>query len=311
MKRSLPFIMLLLNCVIIFMITAAHAYATSIVAVMSSDQPRYREAHRAFVKAITSHGFTTQNTSITLITASLDNNSLTTEIRKIGNSHPDLILAYGANASLVALRETAGLPVVSVDVFAPAQPLKGQCGVSSRVSIVTLVNTLQSIRPFQRLGVLYSPREAGSLQQLEDLKIHATKSGISMIEGSVTSSVLLESELNKLLDKCDALLITEGGLFSQQFERIIAKTNSKKIPTASTMPDAAERGAIVSLEINPQEQGYLAAEIANRILEGARSEYLPLIRPQRIDMVINMRRARDIGIEVPFNVSRSATRLIK
>ena len=76
------------------------------------------------------------------------------------------------------------------------------------------------------------------------------------------------------------------------------------------MPDGADKGAVVSLEINSQEQGCLAAEIAVRILEGARSELLPLVRPQRIDLVINMRRAREIGIEVPFAVLRSATRLI-
>jgi ABC-type uncharacterized transport system substrate-binding protein len=67
----------------------------------------------------------------------------------------------------------------------------------------------------------------------------------------------------------------------------------------------------VSLEINPQEQGHLAAEMAVRILEGAKAEFLPLVRPHRIDLVINMRQAREIGIDVPVSVQRSATRLIK
>jgi putative ABC transport system substrate-binding protein len=107
------------------------------------------------------------------------------------------------------------------------------------------------------------------------------------------------------------VVVTEGWLFVQQFEHIIARSKVRRIPIASTMPDAAKKGAIVSLEINPQEQGYLAAEMAVRILEGAKSELLPLVRPQRIDLVINMRQAREIGIEVPISVLRSATRLIK
>jgi putative ABC transport system substrate-binding protein len=107
------------------------------------------------------------------------------------------------------------------------------------------------------------------------------------------------------------VVVSEGSIFGQQFDHIAARAKAKNIPLASTMPDAAEKGAIVSLEISPQEQGYLAAEIAARVLEGAKTDFLPLVRPQRIDLVVNMRRAREIGIEVPYAVLQSATRLIK
>jgi putative ABC transport system substrate-binding protein len=146
---------------------------------------------------------------------------------------------------------------------------------------------------------------------LDDVKKFAVQLGITVMEGSVTSAPALDAELTRLLDKCEAVVVTEGGIFGQKFEHIIAKSKARKIPIASTMPDAAEKGAVVSLEINPQEQGYLAAEMAVRILEGAKTEFLPLIPPHRIDLVINMRRAREIGVEIPFSVLRSASRLIK
>jgi putative ABC transport system substrate-binding protein len=285
--------------------------ATTIAAIMSSDQPRYREAHRAFIKALASHGFNSPSTEITLRSPKSDPSSWSAEVSKLNLSRPDLIVTYGAPASLVAVRDATGIPVVSVDVFAPEQPLKGVCGVSSRVSMVTLLKTLQGIRPYQRLGVLYTPKEFGSQQQLDDVKKFAVRLGITVQEGSVSTAAGLDSELNKLLDNCEAVVVTEGGIFGQQFDHIVARAKAKKIPIASTMPDAAEKGAIVSLEINPKEQGYLAAEMAVRVLEGAKTDFLPLVRPQRIDLVINMRRAREIGIEVPFYVLRSATRLIK
>jgi putative ABC transport system substrate-binding protein len=278
---------------------------------MSSDQPRYHEAHRAFVKAIADHGYTPPSTEIILHTPNSDPLSWGAEVRRLNSSRTDLIVTYGAPASLAAVREATGIPVVSADVFASDQQMKGLCGVSSRVSMVTLVKTLLEIRPYKRVGVLYNPRESGSQQQLDDVKKFAAKLGVTVLEGSVSSVAALDPELNWLFDRSEAVVVTEGGLFSQQFERIIARSKARKIPIASTMPDGADKGAIVSLEINPQEQGYLAAEIAVRILEGAKAEFLPLVRPQRIDLVINMRRARQIGIEVPYAVLRSATRLIK
>lgn len=310
MKRC-TFIIVLISCVIISMALPVRSCAVTIAAIMSSDQPRYQEAHRAFVKSIAAHGYTPPSTEITLLTPNSDPLSWGAEVRKLNGSSTNLIVTYGAPASLAAVREASGIPVVSADVFASEQPMKGLCGVSSRVSMVTLVKTLLKIRPCKRIGVLYSPRESGSQQQLDDVKKFAAKLGVTVLEGNISSAAALETELNRLLDKCDAVIVTEGGILGQQFERIIARSKARRIPIASTMPDGAEKGAILSLEINPQEQGYLAAEMAVRILEGAKTEFLPLVRPQRIDLVINMRRAREIGIEVPFAVLRSATRLIK
>lgn len=311
MKHGI-FIVILLAGIIVSMISPVlSSAATTIAAIMSSDQSRYHEAHRAFVKSIAAHGYIAPSTEIILLTPNSDPLSWVGEVRKLNSSRPDLIVTYGAPAALSVTREAVGVPVISVDVFASEKPIKGVCGVSSRVSMVTLLQTVLGIRPYQRVGVLFSPRELGSQQQLDDVKKFASQLGITVIEGSVSSAAALDSELNRLLDKCEVIVVTEGGIFGQQFEQIIARSKARKIPIASTMPDAAEKGAIVSLEINPQEQGYLAAEMAVRIFEGAKTEFLPLVRPNRIDLVINMRRAREIGIEIPFAVLRSATRLIK
>lgn len=309
--KSFIFTVILLVCAMVPTVIPVYSSATTIAAIMSSDQPRYREAHRSFVKSIAAHGYRAPSTEIILQTPNSDPLSWGAEVRKLNSSRPDLIVTYGAPASLTAVREAAGIPVVSVDVFASEQRLKGVCGVSSRVSMVTLLKTLLGIRPYQRIGVLYTPHEFGSQQQLDDVKKFAAKLGVTLMEGSVSSAAALDTELNRLLDKCEAVVVTEGGLFGQQFEHIIARSKARKIPVASTMPDAAEKGAIVALEINPQEQGYLAAEMAARILEGAKTEFLPLVPPNRIDLIINMRQAREIGIEVPFSALRSATRLIK
>lgn len=310
MKRFVSFLTLSLS-ISMPMVMPVQASATSISAIMSNDQPRYREAHRAFVKSMATHGYIVPSTEFTMHTPNPDPVSWTSEVRKLNNFRPDLIVTYGAPASLTAVREADKIPVISVDVFTSEQPVKGICGVSSRVSMVTLMNTLLGMRPYKRVGVLYTPRESGSQQQLDDMKKFAPRLGITLLESSVSSASALDTELNRMLDKCEAIIVTEGGFFSQQFDKIIARAKARKIPVASTMPDAAERGAVVSLEINPQEQGYLAAEMAVRVLEGAKTEFLPLVRPHRVDLIINMRQAREIGIEVPVPVLRGATHLIK
>ncbi len=310
MKRYL-FIVVLLISITAPVMVPSHSFATTIAAIMSSDQPRYREAHQAFLKAIAGRGYAAPATEIVLLTPNPDPLSWIAAVRKLNSSRPDLIVTYGAPAALTAVRESIGIPVVSVDVFVSDQAPKGVCGVSSRVSMATLLKTLLGIHPAQRIGVLYSPREFGSQQQFDDVKKYAGKLGIAIVEGCVTSAATLDPELNRLLDKCDGVIVTEGGILGQQFDQIIARAKARKVPIASTMPGAAEKGAIVSLEINPQEQGHLAAEMAARILEGAKTEFLPLVPPHQIELVINVRRAREIGMEVPYPILRSATRTIQ
>lgn len=295
----------------LLLLTPLQSYATVIAAMISSDQPRYREAHQAFVKAIAARGYATPGTGIILQTPNPDQLSWSNTVRKFNAYRPDLIVAYGAPAALTAFREADRIPVVSVDVFAAEQPLKGMCGVSSRVSMVTLLKTLQGIRPYRRIGVLYNPREAGSQRQLDDIKKYSTQLGLTIIEASVNSPAALNIALSKLLDKAEAIVTTESAVVSGNFEKIAAKGKARNIPIISTTPDAAEKGALVSLEINPNEQGHLAAEMAARVLEGAKTEHLSLLSPHRIDLVINMRVAREMGIEIPFSIIGSATRLIK
>ena len=289
-----------------------HAADKVIAAIMSSDQPRYREAHSAFVKSLATYGYTQSNTEIILQAPNPDQLSWSNTIRKFNAYQPDLIVAYGAPAAMLAMKEASkGIPVMAIDIYASEQPARGTCGVSSRVPMVTLIKTLQDIRPYRRIGVIYNSRESGSKRQLEDVKKYAGQHGSVIVEANVASVAALDNALATLLDKVDAIVVTESGIVYRQFERIISRARTHKIPVVSTMPDAAEKGALISLEIDPQEQGRLGAELAARILQGARTESLSLIYPRRIDLIVNLRFAREMGLVIPFPVLDSATRILK
>lgn len=289
----------------------SQAAGTVIAAILSSDQPRYREAHRAFVKSLADRGYPAATTEIILQTPNPDPLSWSNTIRKFNAYKPALILAYGAPAAISAMKESEGIPVVAVDIYATDQPAKGMCGVSSRVPMITLLKTLQEIRPYRRIGILYTSREAGSQRQADDIKINALQLGVSVVEGNFTSSATLEAGLSTFIERVDVLIATESSIVCRNFDRIISLARKHNKPVAATMPDAAEKGALVSLEISPQEQGHLAAEIAVRILEGANPEHLSLLTPRRVELIVNLRIARDMGINLPFTVLGKATRVLK
>jgi putative ABC transport system substrate-binding protein len=288
-----------------------HAAGTVIAAMMSSDQPRYHEAHRSFIKSLTARGYSPATTEIILQTPNPDQLSWSNTVRKFNAYKPAVILTYGAPAAMTAMKESDGIPVVTADFYASAQPSKGMCGVSSRIPMITLLKALQEIKPFRRVGILYSSREIGSQRQAEDIRKTAIQLGVTVVDGNFTSTAALDSGLNALMDKVDVIITTESSVVCRNFSRIIERTKGHNTPVASVVPDSAEKGALVSLEISPQEQGHLAAEIVVRILEGATPDHLSLLMPRRIELILNMRVARDLGLNPPFSVLGNATRIIK
>jgi putative ABC transport system substrate-binding protein len=282
-----------------------------IAAMMTSDQPRYHEAHQAFINSLNARGYAVATKNVLLQTPNPDLLSWSNAVRKFNAHKPDLIVAYGAPAAMVAVKESNGIPVVSVDIYAAEQPLKGMCGASSRVPVVTLVKALQDIRPFKRLGVICNSREIGSQRQSEDIKKVALQLGMEVTESNAATESSFDKGLSALLNRSDVIIVTESSLAGRNFKRIVAGAKARNIPLASLIPESADQGALVSLEINPQEQGHLAAEIAVRVLEGASPEHLSLLKPRRVDLVVNMKSAAELGVTIPFSVMSRATRIIK
>lgn len=311
MRRGLLFIALVAILAANWPAAESRASKAIIAAVLSSDQPRYREAHKYFLKTLDARGYTSATTEVILQSPNPDALSWSNSIRKIKVFRPDLIVAYGAPVAQVATKESKGIPVVSVDTYVSEPQVSGLCGISCRVPLFTLLKSIQGIRPARKIGVLFSAREIGSQRQLDDVRKHAVMLGMRITEGNVVAASDLDTILASMLDSVDVIFVTESSLAARNFNKIIARTKAHKMPVISTMPDAADKGALVSLEINPREQGQMAAETAIRILEGANPSSLPLLTPHRIDLIINQRVAREMGTEVPIPVLGMATRIIR
>jgi putative ABC transport system substrate-binding protein len=310
----------LLFCVALGGAMPATAAEKLVAAVLTCDLSRYREAHRSFVKALAQKGYDQSNTQIILQTPNPDPISWANAVRKFEAIEADVIITYGARVTLVAKRETGSTPIVFIDVYGPMETgvsklssITGNnlCGVSSKVPMITLVKTAQEFKKISRMGVIYSSREAGSSIQLHEIRRLGSQFGFAVIDASVASPSGLDTALTAMLPRIDCLYVSECSTGARGFEKILAKAVAAKVPVISQMPDAAEKGALVSLEVNPAEQGQLAAEYAARVLKGVKPGQLPIITPKRIDLIINMRTARTLDLHVPFKGLSAATKILK
>ena len=299
----------------------SHAARKLVAAVLTSDLPRYREAHKAFTRALAQKGYDQSNIEIITQSPNPDPISWANTIRKFNAIGADIIITYGAPVTLAAMREADNTPIVFVDVYGPVEtgitrsmslPGGNVTGISSKVPMVTLIKTAQEVKPIRNLGVLYNSREIGSVVQLKEIKRVAAQMGFAVVEMNVSSTTMLDNALGSLLSShVDWVYLSESTPVNRSFEKIVRRANEYKIPIMSHIPDAAEKGALIALEINSLEQGQLAGDYAVKILAGKKPAHMPISTPKKIDLIVNLKVARSLDLHVPIQVLNVTTRVLK
>uniref|UniRef100_A0A831XDB4 ABC transporter substrate-binding protein n=1 Tax=Geobacter metallireducens TaxID=28232 RepID=A0A831XDB4_GEOME len=317
LKRLIYLLPVLISCV-----CATPSFATRkfVAAVLTSDMPRYKEAYRSFVKGLAAKGYGEGEVEFVTQTPNPDPISWANSVRKFNALKPDLLVTFGAPVTIAATQETNRLPIVFADVYGPVETGisssmtktgRNLCGVSSKVPMATLVKTMTAIRPVKTLGVLYNSRERGSYVQMQELKRLAAQQGFAVLEANVQVASGLDAALGHLLARTDCLFVSESSVVSRGMEKIVLRATDAGVPVISLAPEASEKGALVTLEVSPAEQGQLAAGHAAKILAGVKPGELPILTPRKVELVINMLSAKALGLQVPFKVLSNATKVIK
>lgn len=300
--------------------TTSYAADKFVAVVITGDLPRYKTAHDSFVNVLKAGGLTDEKVEIYVQTPSPNPMSWINSIRKAVGIGADLIVTYGAPATLAAKKEARGVPVLFADVYDPVSlgivktlSVTGAdiTGVSGKTPLDTLVKTYFQIHAAKTVGALFSSDDDGSAGQVDDLVNLGPNYGFTVIKSDVKKTAEIKSVLENLLSQCEALFVSESALLDMSLNEIMAIAKSKGIPVLSQTPGLSDLGAIVTLETDPIEQGQLAGVHALQILSGQKAHTLPVRTPKKVSLVINMKVAQEMNMTVPFQALSMATRVIK
>lgn len=304
----------------LLMTVPAQAREPFIAVVLTGDLPRYRQAHEVFVKGLHAGGMTEEKVRIYVQTPNPDPVSWSNSIRKAVGVGADLIVTYGAPASLAAKHEVRNIPVLFADVYDPvaigvvkdlARPGTEMTGVSGKTPLETLIRAYGEIQPARRMGVLFSSDDRGSVLQVEQLEVLARNRGFRILRQDVNRADGVLPALNALNGQVDCLFFAESALLHLRMDDIFNFTAKNKIPILSQTPGLCDKGALITLEVDPAEQGHLLAISTLQLLAGKKAHELPVLTPKKVSLVINLKVAEKLGLKVPFQALSMATRVIR
>ncbi|MEJ2201215.1 MAG: ABC transporter substrate-binding protein [Desulfuromonadaceae bacterium] len=291
-----------------------------VAVIITGDLGRYREAHEAFVEKLHAQGYGEQNLTLYVQTPNPDTMSWINSIRKAVGIGADVIVTYGAPATLSAKRESRGVPIIFADVYDPVGlgliceigiPAKNIAGVSSKTPIETLIKTFREISPAKTMGVLYSSIDEGSLLQLRKLEKVAEKLAIATIAVDVTSPKQMETAFSALAGRIDSLFVTDCAVLALKLKDIVDFANAQQLPVVSQVPTLCDLGALITLEADPIEQGEVAANLLVSLFAGIPTTRMELHTPRKVNLVINLKVARSLKLKVPFQALSVATRVVR
>ena len=109
----------------------------------------------------------------------------------------------------------------------------------------------------------------------------------------------------------DALLVINDASILDLRERIMGLALQHRLPVASSYPEFTDVGAIAGYGPPRLELYRRSAYYVKRILDGAKPADLPVEQPTRIELSINLKTAKALGISIPDSVLARADRVIE
>jgi ABC-type uncharacterized transport system substrate-binding protein len=107
------------------------------------------------------------------------------------------------------------------------------------------------------------------------------------------------------------VIVQPNGLFINQRGTILRQAHAARLPTIFDDRGAVEAGGFMSYGVNQAEGSRRAAALVDKILKGAKPGDLPIEFSTKIEMVINLKTAKALGIEVPATLLARADEVIE
>jgi putative ABC transport system substrate-binding protein len=109
----------------------------------------------------------------------------------------------------------------------------------------------------------------------------------------------------------DAVMIPEGAMFSQNRQRLFKLANGKRLPTIAGGQQFVEAGGLLSYGASINDTCRRSATFVDKILKGSKPHDLPVERPTKFELAVNLKTAKQIGLTVPPSVLARADRVIR
>jgi putative ABC transport system substrate-binding protein len=230
---------------------------------------------------------------------------------ELAGLRPDLIIVSSTPGAQAVQRATRDIPVVFVAVSDPvangivaslARPGANITGVSNLLPETTgkLLELLKTVYPSaRRFAVLRDPNNPGKRLEVDELQATGRTMGFAVDAFDVATPGDVEEAFSRMSGNgIEALITLVDGVTTSSRARIAELATSSRLPSVFQVRDFVDAGGLMSYGPNYCDHWRRAASYADRILRGASPSSLPVELPTKFELVINLKTAKTLGLEI-------------
>jgi putative ABC transport system substrate-binding protein len=235
----------------------------------------------------------------------------------------DVIVTYGTVVTQAAMRATTTIPIVMANSAFPvetglvaslAQPGGNVTGVADfgpEQAGKALDLLKEAVPGLSRVGVLWDPENPAAVVSWRHRQVAARALGITLSSLEVPRSMTLERLFAAITQARPNALVVSGDVFPSTHQQEIVDFAVKSgLPTVGSKT-FVERGGLMSYGSGPLGMPQRVASYVDRILKGAKPADLPVERPSKFELVINLKTAQALGLTIPPTLLFQANEVIK
>ena len=236
----------------------------------------------------------------------------------------DVIVAVATPAAIAAKQATNRIPIVMASggdpvgsglVASLARPGGNVTGMSSLASLIDgkKVELLREFKPEARRIAYLGNRQIASEQTgFQGVQAAAKALGMDAVFVDVPVPVAFDAAFATLADtKVDVVLVPSAAPNADARSQIVAIANRYRLPAVYGAREFAEAGGLISYGVDRVSLFVRAAVFVDKILKGTNPADLPVEQPRKIELVINLKTARALGLSIPRSLLIRADEVIE
>jgi putative tryptophan/tyrosine transport system substrate-binding protein len=291
---------------------------------LTENDPEARARITAFRQGLEATGWTeAHNILIDYRFAGGDSERVRAHVEELMASAPHVIVAHSTPVVAALKRATSTVPIVFVAVNDPVgqgfvKSLAHPGGNITGFSFVEFemigkcLGLLKEIAPgVTRANLIFDPDLAPYFSiYLRQIGAMPGRLAVELTEAPVRDTSEIEANIAKL-GPGDGLIVAPDPFTVVNREVIMRSAERHRLPAIFTLRQEAVEGALMSYGPDTADIFRRSASYVDRILKGAKADELPVQAPTKFELVINMKTAKALGLDVPLSLQQRADEVIE
>jgi len=245
-------------------------------------------------------------------------------VTELVNSNVDVIVAWGTPATIAARRATLTIPIVMASVGDPvgsgfiaslARPggnITGLSNIQVDLSAKLMELFAELVPGMKRVGVVHNPNNPAVTMALRETEDAIRKLNMQVqVVNAQTSDEFDRAFAQLSAESVGGVVVLANPTVIEHSRRIAELAQSARLPTAFSRRENVDAGGLLSYGADLNNAFRQSAFYVDRILKGEKPADLPVMQPTKVELVINLKTAKALGVTVPLIMQMTADELIE